>query len=308
MYKKMLVPLDGSQITEIVLPYARELAGRLDLELTLLHVCEPHRSESQFVCQAYIEHVAEMLEKQAREVQAKTGAPQEAKAVEAHVEVAVGYPAERILGYAEENEVDLILMATHGRSGVRRWVLGSVVDKVLRASNVPVWLVRADVPEEIVHDKWPERTMLVPLDGSKFAESVLPHVETLAKQRGADLVNIVLLRVFAEPYVNADYPESTMNLTWQEHVARIRKHFKQEAAQYLAEVQKRLSNTGLKVRSEVLMGNPAHEIIRYAHKNRPNLVVMATHGSSGVSPWEYGDTADKVLHGISSPVLLVRSQ
>jgi nucleotide-binding universal stress UspA family protein len=307
LYKKMLVPLDGSEITEVVLPYARELAGRLDLELTLLHVCEPHRSESQFVCRAYIEHVAEMLEKQAREVQAKTGAPPEVKAVEAHAEVAVGYPAEGILGYAEENKFDLILMATHGRSGVRRWVLGSVVDKVLRASNIPVWLVRADVPEEIIHDKWPERAMLVPLDGSKFAESVLPHVETLAKQRGADLVNIVLLRVFEEPYVNADYPESTMNLTWQEHVAGIRKHFKQEAARYLAEVQKRLSNTGLKVRSEVLMGNPVHEIIRYAHENRPNLVVMATHGS-GVSPWEYGDTADKVLRGISSPVFLVRSQ
>ena len=74
MYKKMLVPLDGSELAEIVLPYARDLAGRLDLELILLHVCEQHRSASQFMCQSYIQHAAEILEKQSRGVQAKTGA------------------------------------------------------------------------------------------------------------------------------------------------------------------------------------------------------------------------------------------
>ncbi len=308
MYKKMLVPLDGSELAEVVLPYARELAGRLDLELTLLHVCEPHSSESQFMCRAYIEHAAEILERESREVQVKTGAPPEVKVIEAHAEVAVGRPAEGIIDYAEKNKADLILMATHGRSGVRRWVLGSVADRVLRVSNIPVWLVRANVPEEIVYDEWPKRTMLVPLDGSNFAESVLPHVEALAKQRGAALVNVILLRVFEEPYINADYPEASMNLTWEEHVRRVREHFKQEAERYLTGVQKRLTSAGLKVRSEVLIGNPADEIARYAHENHPNLVVLATHGSSGPSRWEYGNIAEKVLRGISSPVFLVRPQ
>ena len=65
-------------------------------------------------------------------------------------------------------------MATHGRSGIRRWIMGSVADKVLRASKVPVWLVRAGIPEEIVYVKWPKITVLVPLDGSELAESLLP--------------------------------------------------------------------------------------------------------------------------------------
>ena len=216
--------------------------------------------------------------------------------------MSVGHPAEEILRYAEENKIDLILIATHGRSGVKRWMLGSVADKVLRASKVPTWLVRAAIPEEIVFDEWPKRTMLVPLDGSRFAESVLPHGEALAKQRGAKLVNIILLRVVEEPFITVDYPFPD----WEEHVKQIREHFKQKAEQYMTEVRKRLSDSGLNIRSEVLMRKPADEIINYAHNNHPNLVVMATHGSSGLSRWEYGNIADKILHGVSSPIFLVR--
>jgi nucleotide-binding universal stress UspA family protein len=306
MYKRMLVPLDGSELAEVALSYAKELAGRLDLELFLLHVYEPHGSESQFTRQLYIERAAEIAEMQSRGVQTKTGATPGGKAVEARGEVVTGHPAEEIIRFASENNIDLILMATHGRSGVKRWVLGSVADKVLRASEVPIWLVRAAIPEEIVHDEWPKRTMLVPLDGSKLAESVLPHVEALAKQRGAELVQIVLLRVTEEPFVTSDYPEASMQLTWEEHVRRIKEHFRQKAERYLVQVQQRLAKAGLNVRSEVLMGKPADEIISYAHNNHPNLVVMATHGYSGISRWEYGSVADKVLHGVTSPIFMVR--
>ena len=85
-------------------------------------------------------------------------------------------------------------------------------------------------------------------------------------------------------------------------------HFKHEAEQYLSGVQEKLTQAGLKVSSQVLSGNAADEIIRYANENHPNLVIMATHGSSGARRWEYGNIADKVLRGISSPVFLVRPQ
>jgi nucleotide-binding universal stress UspA family protein len=306
VYKRMLVPLDGSGLAEVVLPYAKELAGRLDLELILLHVCEQHRIESQFMCQSYIDHAAEAIQTESREVQASTGAPKARKDVEARAEVVTGNPAEGIIDFAGKHHIDLILLATHGSSGIRRWVMGSVADKVLRASQVPIWLVRAAIPEKIDHDDWLRMTFLVPLDGSKLAESVLPHVEALAKQRGAELVNIVLLRVFEEPYVNADYPEATLNLTWKEHVRRVREHFKKEAGNYLTGVQKRLSDSGLKVRSEVLMGNPAGEIIKYADKNHPNLVIMVSYSHPEPRRWDFGSVAYQVLHGVPSPVFLVR--
>ena len=306
MYKRMLVPLDGSELAEVVLSYAKELVGRLELDIVFLHICGPHESESLPRYRSYVEHAAEITSLQSREVQAGRGAPQVGKQVEARGEVVTGHPAEEILRYAEENKIDLILIASHGRSGVRRWVLGSVADKILRKSKVPVWLVRAVVPEEIVHDEWPKRTLLVPLDGSQLAESVLPHVEALAKQRGAELVNVVLLRVCEQPFITADYPEASMPLSWEEHVKRITDHVRQVAEQYLSGVEKRLRDAGLKVQAEVLMGKPADEIIDYAHRNPFNLIVMATHGYSGLSRWEYGSVADKVLHGVSSPIFLVR--
>jgi nucleotide-binding universal stress UspA family protein len=79
-----------------------------------------------------------------------------------------------------------------------------------------------------------------------------------------------------------------------------------KAEQYITEVRKRLSDSGLNIRIEVLMGKPVDEIINYAHNNHPNLVVMATHGPSGLSRWEYGNIADKILHSVSSPIFLMR--
>jgi nucleotide-binding universal stress UspA family protein len=306
MYKRMLVPLDGSELAEKVFPYAKELAGGLDLDLLLLHVENPMEHESTSVHLAYIERMVEIMRDQSQEVQQRTGFKHGVKAVEVKGELAIGHPAEEILRYADEKSVDLILMATHGRSGIRRWAMGSVADKVLRASKVPIWLVRVGIPEEIIYDKWPHRTMLVPLDGSELSESVLPHVEMLAKQRGAEPVDIVLLRVCEPLFVSADYPQTSMPLSWQEHVKQQIEWAKSGAVDYLAGVQKRLENRGLKVRSEVLMGNPANEIIDYAHKHPFNLIVMATHGRSGITRWEHGSVADRILHGVSSPIFLVR--
>jgi nucleotide-binding universal stress UspA family protein len=306
MYKKMLLPLDGSELAEKVIPYAKELVGRLDLDLLLLHVENPMEQDSTPVNRAYIQRMVEVIRAQSQEVQQRTGFKQGDKAVEVKGEVATGHPAEEILRYADEKSIDLILMATHGHSGIRRWAMGSVADKVLRASKVPIWLVRAGIPEEIAYDKWPHMTMLVPLDGSELSESVLPHVETLAKQRGAEFVDIVLLRVCEPFFVSADYPEASMPLSWQEHVQQQMAWAKSGAVNYLTGVQKRLQDSGLSVQLDVLMGKPADRIIEYAHKKPFNLIVMATHGRSGITRWEYGSVADKVLHGVYSPIFLIR--
>lgn len=306
MYKRMLVPLDGSELAEVVFAYAKELAGRLDLDLILLHVAATREQDLLSMHRAYIERAAEIVGRQSAEVQEKTRSKPRGKAVEARGELAVGHAAEEILRYADENNIDMILMATHGRSGVKRWALGSVADKVLRVSKVPVWLVRAGIPEEIVHDKWPKITMLVPLDGSQLAESVLPHVEVLARQRGAELVDVVLLRVCEPPIILSDYPEATMELSWDEHVEKEKIWAKQAGERYLAAVEKRLRDAGLRVRSEVVLGRPIDEIIDYANKNPFNLIVLATHGRTGITRWAYGQVADKVLQRSPSPIFLVR--
>ncbi len=304
MYKKMLVPLDGSDLAEQVLVYAKEFAGRTDLDVTLLHVCSKEQYESLPMHRAYVERVADRLRGQSEDVKAKISGRQ-GKMPQIVGRVAVGYAAEEILRYADQDKVDIILMATHGRSGITRWVLGSVADKVLRASKIPVLLVRTGVEDEVVYDQWPKRILLVPLDGSELAESVLPHVETLAKQRGVAATEVVLLRVNEPPVIPADYPAS-MPVSWEEHVEQEMARRKQEGEQYLAGVQKRLGKDGIKVRSEVLIGRPADAIIDYSNRNRFSLILMATHGRSGLSRWAYGSVTEKVLTGGSSPLFLVR--
>ena len=134
--------------------------------------CVPEESHLFRMHQVYVERVLEIIRSQVRQ-----RAHPEKKEIEGWGEVVIGHPAEEILRYADEKDVDLILIATHGRSGVKRWTMGSVADKVLRSSRVPVWLVRAGVPEESVYDEWPNRMILVPLDGSELAESTLPHLK-----------------------------------------------------------------------------------------------------------------------------------
>ena len=315
MYHRMLVPLDGSELSEVVFPYARELAGRLSLDVILLHVHNPDEAGTIPMHQAYIEHKAELVKRESQEVQDRVGGKPSSRAIKVWGELAAGYPAEAILRFATEKDIDLILMATHGRSGIKRWVMGSVADKVLRASRVPVWLVRAGVPEGIVYDKWPKRTILVPLDGSELAEAVLPHVETLAKQRGAELVEVVLLQVCEPEGALGYYPPSARFETSTGAVHVMPRDFARAAAakqkmaakQYLTGVEKRLKDAGLKVRSEVRVGDPADEIIAYTSSSPFNLIVMATHARSGFSRWAYGSVTSKVLQGVSSPMFLVRT-
>jgi nucleotide-binding universal stress UspA family protein len=305
MYKRVLLPLDGSELAEVVFSYATQLAARMGMDLVLLHVADPHERDLIPLHRAYVERAAETLRREAEELQKKTGIEPKSGGVTARGEIAVGHPGEQILECAVRHNIDLILLSTHGRSGIRRWALGSIADKILRASDVPVWLVRAGVREEIVQDKWPTMTLLVPLDGSELSESVLPHVEQLAKQRGPEEVEVILFRV-CEPVVVPSDVAPTEGLTWKEHQQREMTRPKTECDEYLALVQKRLEGEGLRVRIVAPQGKPADEITEYCHTNPISLIVMSTHGRSGISRWAYGSVADKVLQGTSSPIFLVR--
>ena len=319
MYRKMLVPLDGSELAEVVFTYAKELAGRLDLDIILLQVAR-RANDTMPMRQAYIEHAVETIRQQSHDVQQETTGKQAGEPIEVRGEVVVGYAAEEIIRIADENKVDLILMATHGRSGIRRWTMGSVADKILRAASMPVWLVRAGIPDEIVYDQWPRTTILVLLDGSERAEAALPYAETLAKQRGTEQVDVVLLRVceplptsvyyLSEPGVNYGTLEPdalTSQTNLQKHLNELMTKNTQVAEEYLANIEKRLRNNNISVRSEVLEGRADEVIVEYANTNPFNLIVMSTHPRSGLRRLVYGRLTENVLHGVNSPILLIKT-
>jgi nucleotide-binding universal stress UspA family protein len=304
MYDRILVPLDGSALAEIVFPYAIELARKFNLEVVLIHIADRKDSESLRLPQAYVDRTADAIKRKvADDPKERSANAQLTRGTKVSSEVVVGSPAEEILRYADEHDIDLILMATHGRSGISRWVMGSVADRVLRSSHIPVLLVRAGIIQNIAHNEWPG-TMLVPLDGSGLAELVLPHVIALANKPNAGNAEVTLLMVHELVVPWFPSPESLERLG--EIAAEDMARSKRSEKNYLARIEKQLNDSGVRASSEVLDGQPAEEIIHYAGKKAFSLILMTTHGSSGLTRWAYGSVAEKVLLAASSPILLVR--
>jgi nucleotide-binding universal stress UspA family protein len=158
MYQKILVPLDGSKLAECVLPYVEKLATCCGTEQVIL-VSVTERVTGYRVIEDYTQQLGERLvpapgerlvpeavgkkEKQAQRYLGKVAKTLEAKGIKVLTEVLLGKPAEEIAFYATNERCDLIIMASHGRSGPSRWAYGSVADKVFRASSVPILMVRA---------------------------------------------------------------------------------------------------------------------------------------------------------------------
>ena len=149
------------------------------------------------------------------------------------------------------------------------------------------------------------RKIMVPLDGSELSECVLTHVQNLAK--GCSDTEVVLFRVCEPPVILADYP-ADLHTEWNDHVRQESAHIQQQCNSYLEETENKLRSAGLKVITKAGMGNPAEEILDYAAQNQVDLIVMATHGRSGVSRWAYGSMAEKVLHASWIPVMVVRPE
>ena len=288
MSGKILVPLDGSKLSEIALPYAEQLAARLGDKIVLINVRLPAEDPYHPVLKSYLERMAEILKD-------KKKANVEPLVVGS--DVLVGHPAEGIVEYAEQEGVDLIIMATHGRTGVRRWALGSVADKVVRASRQPVLLIRANinVPENVSLGN-----ILVPLDGSKQSETVIPHVKNLAAKLKS---KVVLLHVMARPY---HVYVGTVGVAQVPYTREELKMKRADAREYLEKLRKTLHSKGIPTKTVVRVGEAAHEIIRLAEELEVDLMAMSTHGRSGIDRWEHGSVTDKILRAGKHPLLLVR--
>jgi len=294
MYKTMLVLLDGSELAELVLEYAQELSGRLHINLELLHVCDPHEAEQLPMRRAYMEHMAEVMCTKAQEVSSQYGGEALSECIRAQGNVVVGDPAEEILKYAHAGDVDLVMLSTHGRSGIGSWDLGGVASKVIHALHTPIWLVPSELREEVILDTLPRRTLVVPLSGSKQSETVIPHAVAVARQRGGES-ELVFLYVDDPDYIVVS--RSALQ-DREEHRARMKA--------YLDGVAESVRDDGLAARGEILIGNPAATIIEFLKDNPAQLIAMATRGRRGLSRMVFGSVTENVVHLVKkTPMLLV---
>jgi nucleotide-binding universal stress UspA family protein len=275
MFHQILVPLDGSPLAERALPLARQLARTSNGTLHLVRVAEPTAmawaNEGGYVPEAsYDAMIGAEREQAASYLEAVRGRVA-ASGLAVRSAERSGDVASELIDYERDAGIDLVVICSHGRSGLARFALGSIAARLLRHGAVPLLVVRAfGEPASL------ERAV-VPLDGSTQAEEALRAVRQLAP---ALLREVTLLRAIGE------------------------EAGREEAERYLASVAEQLRVDGLTCERRVAQGNAAQAILEAAGEDTP--VIMATHGRSGMTRWALGSVADRVAHGGAPAVLLVR--
>jgi nucleotide-binding universal stress UspA family protein len=301
LYKRILVPLDGSDMAEQVLPYVRLFAQGTGTRIELLSVIEPFpeyfakrgpaKTADRVMATIRLE-VSQYLE--------NVATPLRMEGLSVSSTVQEGYPASVIVAWAREQQATetLVAMATHGRSGISRWTMGSVTEKVLLATDTPLLVVRSTERSAPI-TRARLNTLVVPLDGSALAEQVLPHAVNLAATLS---LSVVLARVTPSPEDYAHYythPQEWFDELTREVDAKAAKDLEREAS--------RLREMGASsVETRLLHGDPAQAIVNLAGQLPHSMVAMTTHGRSGINRWKLGSVADRVVTHSGSPVLMVR--
>jgi nucleotide-binding universal stress UspA family protein len=296
MLDHILVPLDGSRLAESVLPHAVALARAFGSRLTLLRAVarsdqipgtpavdpltwQIMRAESL----AYLDEVLVRL--------------QEA-GVETDRFLAEGGAAEQIVEFARAEGVDLIVLSSHGRSGLSEWNISSVVQKVVLRAFVPMLIVRAyrGVVDGLTDLHY--RRLLLPLDGSRRAEYALPLAATLAQAHASALI---LAHVVQRPEVARATPLSKEELSLVEQLTALNR---EAGAAYLADLEPRVGSTA---ETRLLVShNPAPALHQLVREEGIDLVVLSAHGFSGSTKWPYGSVALSFIVYGSTPLLLVQ--
>jgi len=291
MYEKLLVPLDGSALSEIVIPYALEISSASSGEIVLVTASELSQDLTA-VCQSYQDKAAAAIREQAKAQGASV-------AVRGHV--AAGKPEDEILRLAEEERPGLIIMGARGRTGQGPWRLGSVASKVLQASKLPVMVIKRPAERRAMGARLINK-ILLPLDTSKPGAAAVPFAAELGRLLGASLV-LLHVEPIPAPWLVAPGVEFAYlpPLSSDQQARLLSSH-----TAYLDTLARSLAEQGLSVLRSASAGFPASEIVRHANDNAIDLVALSTHGTSGLQRFVYGSVTEKVLHGTDMPVLVVR--
>lgn len=293
MIKQILVPLDGSPAAEAVLPLVVHVAQAEKAEVELITVLTPVAiwdaaasmikwDAEEAAAREYIEHKAEELQ---------------GRGLKAHSTVKFGQAAYAIFDAAKDQKADFIAMTTHGRSGITRFVLGSVADKLLH-TEAPLLVVRPGEDEGSPHLTPANiRRILVPLDGSERSLSAIPFAEEMAKIFDASIVFCSVVSTDWIAYSGMETP-----ILYQD----VLNDMKAKARENIEEIASQSRKRGFYVECFVGVGGPADEIQRIAGLQGAGLIVMSTHGRSGPSRWVMGSVADAVVRRTHLPCLLVR--
>lgn len=317
MFKKILVPLDGSEHSRKIVGWATGLAGALNAEIVLLSVIDPEEIEileatTRAIDQSSADSSGRQVERTPSDViddaiaQAEKDLQAEADRVTsagvvAKISVGAGSPAEVIVSEAHAREVDVIAMATRRESALARGVLGSVTDRVLHSTPTPIFTLYPGELHDFADTSSGPARVIVPLDGSTLSESAVQPAVEIAKAAKAEIVFTEVLRlpffgvgVAGIEYGAGDYA-GDFGIDSQ----------KNEITEYLNGFVQDAEATGLTASANIRTGSPSQQIVDEAAEHENSIVVMGSHGSGGLKRWVVGSVADKVIRSARRPVLVI---
>ena len=299
MINHILVPLDGSALAECVLPHVMAMAGVTNARVTLSHVMEyehmrggtpgvdpvnwhlrKHKSEK------YLEQIADQLQKSGLKVE--------------HV-VLEGNPAEGIIEFARNNNVDLIVLSTHGLSGLSGWNVSSVVQKILLRAYKSILLIRAYMPVTTVSSKISYKRIFVGLDCSPRAEYILPVVMSLAQFYKSHLI---LGTVIQKPQTVQRFPLSDSDA---EMINQIVERDYQAAVHYFNQLQAQFSMKELDLKTSIVVGENTFAVLHdMVDEANVDLVMLVAHGHSGGRRWPYGSVTTSFIAYGRTPLMIMQ--
>jgi nucleotide-binding universal stress UspA family protein len=297
MFKHLLVPLDGSSLAEVALPYAAFIAGKLNATVTLIHVIE--HNPPQTVHGA--EHLtnAETAQKYLDDVASRAFPP--GIHVEKHVHTSeVSEVARSIVDHAGEFKPDLIVMCSHGSGGLRDLLVGNIAQQVISLGSTDVLLIPPGEGERA--KSFACNKVLLPLDGDTEHEQ---GVQAAVDFAGLCFSAVHLLMVVHTPRTLTGQRAAASRML-PGATAELLNLTEKSAQDYLRAKIVAMQSTGLTVTAEVARGDPAKIIISTAHRIEADLIVLGTHGKSGIDAFWQGSVAPKVISQSDVPLLLVR--
>ena len=299
-FRSILVPLDGSPLAEQALPLASSIAERGGGKLRLILVHEmaiaplDPGAGKLFVSIELASRKSERGYLRGFQAKLRKGGTRLSSVV-----TLTGKAGPELAQYVRELDIDLVVMATHGRGGIRRAWLGSVADHLIRTLEIPVLLVRPREGAPARHQPGAGQ-ILVPLDGSPLAEEALDAAATLARIWDAEVSLLQVVR----PIQRAENTTFPFPAPYDEELTAM---CRSQAQDYLDDLVERMHGKGLRASGVAILGwNAADAILEVARPERVAAIAIATHGRGGLRRLVIGSVADKLVRGADVPVLVYR--
>jgi nucleotide-binding universal stress UspA family protein len=302
MFDTILVPLDGSQLADCVLPHVVAIARSFDAEITLLRMLEKNQAGTSA-------QLFDLLNWQINKTKAtlyleKTRARFQDSRIRARTTVMEGLVAEGITEYAQNQGMKLIVLSSHGRNGLTQWGISNITQKIILGAQTSLFIVRAHQygvhSDESLETPLYQR-ILVPLDGSQRAENVLPIITQLAHFHKSQ---IHLVQVVQTPEMARQMPPAREDIDLSNHVVE---RNRAEAERYLEQLKSRSVLEGIAVQTQLITSDNAAVVLhQLVGQEQIDMVALSAHGYSGNHQWPYGSMVNNFIMYGKVPLLIVQ--